>query len=104
MCDVPDHALCPHFVEPGDRRTGRFPAGCVDSGRCGNTSSGPIDLDLTQDDFPIGLVVGHRQVTDAYLLGLAIARKVQLVTLDRAIFDLLPAASPHRHRVVLLTE
>lgn len=61
------------------------------------------DLDFTHHDFPIGLVMGHRQVTDAYLLGLAIARQGKLVTLDRAIPDLLPAASPHRHRIQLRT-
>ncbi len=30
-------------------------------------------------------LIGHRQVTDAYLLGLAIKNKGQLVTLDRGI-------------------
>lgn len=62
------------------------------------------DLDFTQDEFPIGLVVGHRQVTDAYLLGLTIARNGTLVTLDRAIPHLLPTASPHRHRILVLAE
>jgi uncharacterized protein len=60
------------------------------------------DLDFTAEDLPFEFVMGHRQVTDAYLLGLAIARDGRLVTLDRAISDLLPAASPHRQRVVLL--
>src|SRR5207249_268168 len=54
------------------------------------------DLDLTRDDLPFRFVMGHRQVTDAYLLGLAIARNGRLVTLDRAIPELLPAGSPHR--------
>lgn len=43
---------------------------------------------------------GHQQVTDAYLLALAISRKGQLVTLDRAIATL---AGPDyaRHLLVL---
>jgi len=60
-------------------------------------------LDFTRDDLPFRLVMGHRQVTDAYLLGLVIARDGTLVTLDRAIPELLPTASPHRQRIVLLT-
>jgi hypothetical protein len=35
------------------------------------------------------LLVGHKQVTDAYLLGLAIRRKAKLITLDRSISALL---------------
>jgi len=35
-------------------------------------------------------IQGHRQVTDAYLLGLALRRKGRLVTLDRGITALLP--------------
>ena len=37
-----------------------------------------------------GPLLGHRQVTDAYLLGLALGRKARLATLDRAITNLLP--------------
>ncbi len=37
-----------------------------------------------------GGVVGHRQVTDAYLLGLALHRKGKLATFDRAIASLVP--------------
>lgn len=60
------------------------------------------DLDFTAHELPFEFVMGHRQVTDAYLLGLAIARDGRLVTLDRAVFDLLPIRSPHRHRILLL--
>jgi uncharacterized protein len=61
-------------------------------------------LDFTQDDVPFRLVMGHRQVTDAYLLGLAAAQEGTLVTLDRAIPQLLPATSPLCRRILLLTE
>ena len=37
-----------------------------------------------------GPLFGHRQVTDAYLLGLALGRKARLTTLDRGIPHLLP--------------
>jgi len=35
-------------------------------------------------------VAGHRQITDAYLLGLAIHRKGKLATFDRAIAAMVP--------------
>lgn len=38
-------------------------------------------------------LVGHRQVTDAYLLGLALGRNGCLVTLDRRVATLLPDGS-----------
>ena len=41
-------------------------------------------------------LVGHRQVTDAYLLGLAIYHGGRLATLDKSIAHLLPAGSPHK--------
>ncbi len=43
-----------------------------------------------------GRLQGHRQVTDAYLLGLAIHHKGKLATLDRSILTLLP--DKHRQR------
>jgi len=49
-----------------------------------------------------GRVVGHRQVSDAYLLGLAIHKKGKLATLDRAVMTLLPLDSPHRQRVEII--
>ena len=42
------------------------------------------------------LLVGHRQVTDAYLLGLAIHHGGKLATLDQGIAHLLPSNSPHK--------
>lgn len=41
-------------------------------------------------------LVGHRQITDAYLLGLAIHKRGTLVTLDRGIAALLPQHHPGR--------
>lgn len=45
---------------------------------------------------------GHRQVTDAYLLGLAMHKKGRLVTLDRGVLTLLPAKSSEREFVEVL--
>lgn len=47
-------------------------------------------------------LVGHQQVTDAYLLGLTLHHKGKLATLDRGIMDLLPPESPHRNAVELI--
>jgi toxin-antitoxin system PIN domain toxin len=48
-----------------------------------------------------GRVLGHQQITDAYLLGLAIHKKGRLATLDSSLASLLPEPSAAR-RVVLL--
>lgn len=45
---------------------------------------------------------GHRQVTDAYLLGLAIHHNGVLATRDRGIRSLLPAGSPLLRHVLVL--
>ena len=42
-------------------------------------------------------LVGHQQITDAYLLGLAIRRSGMLATLDQGIGALTAAKSPERH-------
>ena len=47
-------------------------------------------------------LVGHRQVTDAYLLGLTLHKKGKLATLDRGILELLPNNSPYRANVELI--
>lgn len=44
---------------------------------------------------------GTKQVTDAYLLGLAVREEMVLVTLDKAILHL---AGEHQNHVLLLTE
>jgi toxin-antitoxin system PIN domain toxin len=45
---------------------------------------------------------GHKQVTDAYLLGLALHNKGRLVSLDRGVSDLLPAKGADRDLLFLL--
>lgn len=46
-------------------------------------------------------LVGHRQITDAYLLALAIHRKGKLVTLDAGVAYLLPDRSAEKSLAVL---
>lgn len=46
-------------------------------------------------------IFGHQQITDAYLLGLAIANRGTLVTLDRAFLAL--AGPEYRHHVQVLS-
>jgi uncharacterized protein len=47
-------------------------------------------------------LIGHQQVSDAYLLGLAIHKNGRFATRDRGILGLLPEKSPERARVVLI--
>jgi len=47
-------------------------------------------------------IVGHKQVTDAYLLGLALHHRGSLVTMDRAILDLVPAKLQQRGLLTLI--
>jgi hypothetical protein len=51
----------------------------------------PDDLSFAEAVEPIQKqLMGHQQVSDAYLLGLAIRRKARLATLDRSVPALLP--------------
>jgi len=55
----------------------------------------PDDVPFHGEPVPTELLAGHRQVTDAYLLGLCIRHKGKLVTLDRSVAALLPPGSGH---------
>jgi hypothetical protein len=47
-------------------------------------------------------LVGHRQVTDAHLLGVALMSGAQLVTLDRSIVSLVPAGFDQGQAVTVI--
>lgn len=49
--------------------------------------------DISYADLDLGHVVGHRQVTDSYLAGLATAHGGKLATLDRALATTLPEST-----------
>lgn len=59
------------------------------------------DVDLLTSIAPCsGRLQGYRQITDAYLLGLAIRHKAHLVTLDGGIAALAPPATRGGTRVI----
>ena len=61
--------------------------------------------DVSFDSFSPELVaslVGHRQVTDAYLLKLSLEHEGRLATFDRGIHSLVPERSPLREAIVLI--
>ncbi len=61
------------------------------------------DIEVTEALAHFGRrLLGHQQVTDAYLLGFAIHKKGRLVTLDTSLSSLLPEQSAARARIVLL--
>ena len=47
-------------------------------------------------------LMGHQQVTDAYLLGLAMHKKGKLATMDRGVLESLPERSIERNLVAIL--
>jgi toxin-antitoxin system PIN domain toxin len=47
-------------------------------------------------------LTGHQQVTDAYLLGLAIHKKGRLATMDRGVRTLLPDKSPEGDFLIVI--
>ena len=49
-----------------------------------------------------GHLVGHQQITDAYLLGLAIHKKGKLATMDRTILALLSEKALERDSVTII--
>lgn len=61
------------------------------------------EIQLTEAvEFTQAKRVGHQQITDAYLLGLAVHKKGKLVTLDRNVPALLGQTSEKRDLVVVL--
>ncbi len=48
-------------------------------------------------------ILGHQQIADAYLLGLAMRKKSRLVTFDKAIAALLPPRLRKSDHIVLLS-
>lgn len=63
----------------------------------------PDAVPFHHEAIPTELLVSHRQITDAYLLGVSIQNKGKLVTLDRGVAALLPLESPHGNALEILT-
>jgi uncharacterized protein len=54
----------------------------------------PDEISLVEAIRPVAKkLLGHQQISDAYLLGLAVHRKGGLLTMDRAILGLLPKST-----------
>jgi hypothetical protein len=62
----------------------------------------PAALTVHEALAKVAKVVGHQQITDAYLLGLAIHNKGRLATLDRAVASLLPESSTAPARIEVI--
>ena len=63
----------------------------------------PLDMQIAEvADQCTGGLVGHRQVTDAYLLALAIKRKCRLVTFDSGLQQLLATARERLAHIELI--
>ncbi|HOZ49130.1 MAG TPA: PIN domain-containing protein [Candidatus Hydrogenedentes bacterium] len=62
----------------------------------------PDDMPFDRESLRTELLVSHRQVNDAYLLGLAIRNNGKLVTFDRGIAALLPPESANRGALEIL--
>ena len=63
----------------------------------------PDDADLASPEMPTDLLVGHRQVTDAYLLGLAVAHNGSLVTLDTGVRSLVRPTSAEAKAIEVIS-
>jgi toxin-antitoxin system PIN domain toxin len=61
------------------------------------------DIGMSEAVAPFGRrLLGHQQITDAYLLGLAIHKKGKLVTLDAGLASLLPDQIKGKNALVLV--
>lgn len=61
----------------------------------------PADIDYATAISPFSdSVVGHKQVSDAYLLGLAIHRRGKFATLDHRVRAMLPESSKLRDTII----
>ena len=62
----------------------------------------PAGITVNEALAKVGKVVGHQQITDAYLLGLAIHNRGRLATLDRRANSLLPTNGPGQSRIEVI--
>lgn len=62
----------------------------------------PDNIGLSAKEIPFDFLVGHRQVTDAYLLGLCKKHGGRLATLDQKITALTPSGSGWRELVEII--
>jgi hypothetical protein len=63
----------------------------------------PDDIARTDSRILTELLLEHRQVTDADLLGLALRHGGKLATLDHGVLSLIPSKSPARTRLEIVS-
>jgi toxin-antitoxin system PIN domain toxin len=87
LCPIVEGALVRFLVRAGESRFTALGllSGFYSSARC---SFWPDSISYT--DAELGRVVGHRQVTDAYLVSLAASRGGRLATFDRSLAENFP--------------
>lgn len=87
LCPIVEGALVRFLVRAGESHATAVAtlSGLYSSSRC---TFWPDSISYTAAD--LGHVVGHRQVTDAYLAALAASRGCRLATFDRALTEVLP--------------
>ena len=56
----------------------------------------PDDISVHEAASLMGIIAGHRQIMDAYLLALAIRHNGKLITIDKGVVFLLPANSQYQ--------
>lgn len=94
LCPVVEGALVRFLVRVGESSATPIAAlsSLYRSSRC---AFWPDTISYTAAD--LGHVLGHRQVTDAYLASLAAIRGCRLATFDRALAEALPDATELIH-------
>lgn len=87
LCPIVEGAFVRFLVRAGESYATAVAAlsGFYDSPRC---AFWPDSISYT--DVDLRHVVGHRQVTDAYLAALAVSRGCLLATFDQALAEVLP--------------
>jgi toxin-antitoxin system PIN domain toxin len=90
LCPVVEGALVRFLVRSGESSATAVGilSGLYDSPRCAFWSD-----EVSYTTVGLGHVVGHRQVTDAYLAALAASQGCRLATLDGGLAEALPGAT-----------
>jgi hypothetical protein len=87
LCPIVEGALVRFLVRVGESHTAAVAvlSGLYGSPRC---AFWPDSISYAAAD--LGHVIGHRQVTDAYLAALAASRGCRLATFDQALAEVFP--------------
>jgi toxin-antitoxin system PIN domain toxin len=87
LCPIVEGALVRFLVRAGESHTTAVAtlSGLYGAPRCAFWSDS-----ISYAAADLGHVIGHRQVTDAYLAALAVSRGCRLATFDKALAEVLP--------------